>query len=296
MKPNLKLLAFLGLSAFALTACKGLMVQGVNLGQLVDVGSKVLSSDDIKEEDEVVMGGQMAAIILGSAPLHNDLSLQKYVNRVGQWVALHSERPSLSWRFAVVDTQAINAFAMPGGFVVVTSGMLDLLSNEAELAAVLAHEIAHVNDKHYLKAMEKTQNLSLVGDIAGLAGDVYQAKKGSAVSDNFHRNRAVAEKLINTTTDLYSKGLERDDEFEADSHAVTLLARAGYDPFAMGHVLQKLAMLSADDSALQMLFNSHPAPDDRIQSVMSTYEQLSVTTGQQVTRRFDRVMAQVKNR
>ncbi len=294
MNTNKVIITTTVLSFLLLSACKGLMIQGVNVGKIVDVGSKVLSSDDIKEEDEVVMGSQMAAIILGSAPLHGDKTLQSYVNSVGRWVALQSERSKLNWHFAVVDTDAINAFAMPGGFVIVTSGMLDLLSSEAELAAVLAHEIAHVNDRHYLKAMEKTQSLSLVGDIAGIAGDVYQAKKGSAVNENFSRNRAVAEKLINTTADLYSKGLERGDELEADSHAITLLARAGYDPYAMGHVLQKLAMLSADDSALQMLFNSHPSPDDRLQSAVATYDRLSITSGQSVMRRFDNVMAQVK--
>ncbi len=277
-----------------LVSCKGMVINGIDLGRAVDIGSKALSSNDVSEEDERNMGAQMAAIVLGSAPYHKNVSLQNYVNRVGFWVALQSERPHLAWQFAVVDTSAVNAFAMPGGYVVVTSGMLDLLSTEAELAAVLAHEIAHVNRKHYLKAMEKSRSLSLVGDVAMFAGDVYQTKKGSSSDTDFYRNKVVAEKLLNTTSELYSKGLERGDEFEADSHAVTLVARAGYDPYAVAHVLQKLGSLSADDSDLQLLFNSHPAPDDRIRSIRKTYQQIDVESGKLVEQRFDTVMAQVK--
>lgn len=282
----------LGLVVLLITACSGMVINGVDFGKAMDISAKAFSSGDLSEKNERNMGAQMVAIVLGSAPVHSNKELQSYVNRVGYWVALHSERPKLEWQFAVVDTSAVNAFAMPGGFIVVTSGMLDLLSNEAELAAVLAHEIAHVNNRHYLKAMEKMESLSLASDIAFFAGDVYQANRGDN-NREFYRNKAVAKKLLNTTAELYSKGLERGDEFEADSHAVTLVARAGYDPYAVAHVLQKLASLSTDDSNLQLLFNSHPKPDDRIDSVQATFDQLSLSQGAVIEKRFVQVMVSV---
>ena len=288
---NLMLLAAL-FSLINMLACGGLNVQGIDLGRAVDIGSKALSSNKIPEKEEINMGAQMTAIILGSAPLHPNKELQAYVNKVGAWIAMHSERPKLKWQFAVVDTDAINAFAMPGGYVVVTSGMLDILTNEAELAAILAHEIAHINRKHYLKAMEKAQSLSLVGDVALFAGDVYKAKNPGKADKDFEKKQLVAEKLINTTTELYSKGLERDDEFQADSHAVTLVSRAGYDPYAVAHVLQKLATMRSDDSKLQLLFNSHPKPTDRIKKIERVYSKTKVNSGHLVESRFVSVMNQ----
>ncbi len=266
-----------------LLSCKGLVIGGVDIGKAVDITSKAVSDNEINQEQEVVLGEQMTSIILGASTLHPDKNLQTYVNRVGQWVAMQSERTSLHFYFAVVDTQAINAFAMPGGYIIVTSGLIDLLDNEAELAAVLAHEIAHVNFKHHVKAIEKAQSATLLTDLALFAGDVYQAKEGSS---DYYQNRAIAESLFNTTTTLYSKGLERDDEFHADSSAVTLLARSGYDPYAMAQVLQKLSVLNADDSNLQLLFNSHPHPTDRLSSIENTYDRLTLSEGEILSDRF----------
>lgn len=282
--------ALLLLLLLTIAGCKTMMINGVDLGRAVSFGEKVLTSNKVTLEQEQSMGAQMSAIVLGSAPLLDDSAMQQYVNRVGRWVALQSERPDIQWQFGIIDTNSINAFAMPGGYVLVTHGMLKLLRSEAELAAVLAHEIAHVTDKHYLMALEKNNALSLVSDLAFLASDVYRARKPAAIGDDFYRNRAVAEKLINTTADLYSKGLEREDEFMADSHAVTLLARAGYDHYALAQVLQLLTALNPEDSSLQLLFNSHPLPDDRLLAVEQTYQAHTIKPGLALAERFNKAV------
>src|SRR5262249_27419126 len=106
------------------------------------------SMKKIDEPQEILMGRDLAALVLGTTPLVKNPQKQAYVNRVGRWLALHSERPDLPWKFGVVQDDDANAYSMPGGYVLITSGMLDSMRNESELAGVLAHEIAHVVKKH----------------------------------------------------------------------------------------------------------------------------------------------------
>src|SRR5690606_16704874 len=114
-------------------------------------------------------GNEAAAVLRGAAPELNDPTLQAYVNRVGSWGAQHRQRPALPWRFAVLDDADINAFAAPGGYVFITKGMLARLTSEAELAAVLGHEIAHVTEEHHLDAIRKQARTKLLGMAATAA-------------------------------------------------------------------------------------------------------------------------------
>jgi predicted Zn-dependent protease len=116
-------------------------------------------------EDEVRLGRQIAGNLLGAAPLVKDTNLQQYVNQVGAWVALQSDRPDLKWTFGVIQSNDINAFAAPGGYVFITLGLYVKLKDEAELAGVLGHEIAHVQEKHHLKVVQKSQLMSLGANI-----------------------------------------------------------------------------------------------------------------------------------
>ena len=99
--------------------------------------------ENIDEAKEIEIGRQLAAVLLGSKPLHPDMALQRYVNRLGRWISLQSSRPQLPWTFAVLDDPGFNAFAAPGGYIFVTKGLVDRV-DEAELAGILAHEITHV--------------------------------------------------------------------------------------------------------------------------------------------------------
>ena len=109
--------------------------------------------------EEIALGREITGSLLGAAPLVKDEALQKYVNQVGRWVANQSERADLPWKFGVIDSADLNAFAAPGGYVLLTKGLYLKMQSEAQLAGVLGHEIAHVVKKHQLKVLQKQQLL-----------------------------------------------------------------------------------------------------------------------------------------
>ncbi len=209
------------------------------------------ATEDISEPKEIEMGDGIASNLLGAAPLLQNRAVQKYVNDVGRWLALQTERPDLPWQFGVLDDNDINAFAAPGGYVFITKGLLANMKSEAELAGVLAHEISHVLRRHHLNAIKKGARTGLMAEFAGAA------LKESGANPAFN-------KLVNAGTELYARGLDKDDEFEADRMGVVIAARAGYDPYGLPAVLQTLQGLNAQDSKLALMFKTHPAPADRL--------------------------------
>lgn len=218
-----------------------------------DVGTAKTAIFGVDDEEEREIGFAAAATLLGAAPLVQDEELQRYVNRVGRWVASHSSRSGLEWRFAVIDHPNINAFAAPGGYVFITRGLLQQLRNEGELAGVLGHEIAHVTRRHHLEALQSGARMQLVSR----AAETHLAEKGVDMGDYAW--------VVDGAKNLYTKGLDRDDELDADRIGVVLAARAGYDPYGLPAVLQTLDSLSAnDDGRLALLFKTHPSPADRL--------------------------------
>ncbi|MBX9630681.1 MAG: M48 family metalloprotease [Burkholderiales bacterium] len=205
----------------------------------------------IQEPEEIEMGEGITETLLGARPMVNDPEVQRYVNFVGAWVAAQSDRPNLPWHFAVNDSDHVNAFAAPGGYIIVTKGMMNLLQNEAELAGVLGHEIGHVVRKHHLNAIRKGAYMNLLG--AGAAGATAGSRGGELVNA-----------LVGPTKELYSRGLDKDDEFDADRIGVVLATRAGYDPWGLAAALQTLAKIKADDKYMALLFKTHPNPSDRL--------------------------------
>jgi beta-barrel assembly-enhancing protease len=204
---------------------------------------------DVPVQDEVKIGRHVAGSLLGAAPLVDDPALQQYVNRVGRWIASRSERPDLKWTFGVIDSPDINAFAAPGGYIFVTRGLYALLRDEAELAGVLAHEIAHVTRKHHLKVMQQSQLIGAGSDLLTKR----LAKKDDKVKG-----------LIGSGAEIMARGLDKDAEFEADRDGVVLATRAGYDSFGLPAVLQEIARVSSASSAVALLFKTHPHPDERL--------------------------------
>ena len=198
------------------------------------------------------IGDGVAANLLGAAPLVKDEPLQQYVNRLGMWLALQTERPDLAWHFGVLDTDSVNAFAAPGGYVFITRGLLLRMRSEAELAGVLAHEIGHVLKRHHLNAIQKNAQVGLLSDLAGIAAD-----------NSKHVD--LANKAISTGTELYARGLDKDDEYESDRIGVVVAARAGYDPYGLPAVLQTLEAMNPQDGTLALMFKTHPAPQQRLQ-------------------------------
>ena len=237
-------------------------------------------SGEISTEEEIEIGANLASGLLGAAPLVKDRKLQRYVNDVGFWVATQSERVDLPWRFAVIDSQGINAFAAPGGHVLITLGLYQLLENEAQLAGVLAHEIAHVARKHHLKALQKSMKREFWSDLGVQAIDDKVDPK-------------IMRKLVDSGMQLYTSGLDRRFEVDADLRAVVLLARAGYDPFAFLDVLTTIDSINPDSAELTVLMNSHPPTDERL---VTLAEQMDGTldeyaTGVRNAARFRQVAA-----
>ena len=246
----LKLLLPAMIAAVVLGGCKsggGLDIKNVDIGSVV---KSVGNLREVKEPEEMQIGQSMTETLLGARPLYDDAELQHYVNEVGLWVAQQSERPNLPWHFGVNDSDHINAFATPGGYIIITKGMIKQLRNEAELAGVLGHEVAHVNQKHHLKALRKSAFASLLGE--GVA----------AATDNKHAD--LVKKLAGPTKELYARGLDKSDEFEADRMGVVLATRAGYDPYGLPAVLTTLASADPKDNYLTLLYKTHPLPQARL--------------------------------
>lgn len=199
--------------------------------------------------EEIQLGREITGNLLGAAPLVKDEALQKYVNEVGRWVASQSERADLPWHFGVIDSEDVNAFAAPGGFVMITKGLYRKLENEAQLAGVLGHEIGHVVKKHHLKVLQKSQLLNLGANVIG---------------EKFGKNNQTVQKVVGNGAEILARGLDKDAEFEADRMGLVLATRAGYEPFGLAEVLQSISQVSKNSSSVALLYKTHPSPDDRL--------------------------------
>lgn len=238
---------------------------GIDWGDLVDKAKDLKENSKqyeqqldivrgkVKEEDEINIGRNVMSGLLGAAPLVDNKALQDYVNRIGKWVALQSDRKDLPWSFGVIDSNNVNAFAAPGGYIVITLGLYQLLENEDQLAAVLGHEISHVIEKHHLEAIKESSRHDLLGSLAvKVTSDDYQEKM---------------EKLVNASVQIYARGLDKKYEFGADRRGVVLAARAGYDPYALLDVLTTLRSINTSDQSMSVFLNTHPPLTDRLQNL-----------------------------
>ena len=226
----------------------------LDVNRLLDSAKNVAkATKEISEPEEIAIGRELAATLLGAAPLVNDARMQRYVNNVGRWLAAQTERPGLPWQFGVLDAPQINAFAVPGGTIFITRGLLEKMNSEAELAGVLGHEIVHVVKKHHLAAIQKSAKTALAGDAMSMA-----------LKD---RGGVARDKLISLGTEMYARGLDKGDELEADRVGVVIAARAGYDAYGLPSVLQTLQAMNPQDSGLALMFKTHPAPAERLDAL-----------------------------
>jgi predicted Zn-dependent protease len=202
-------------------------------------------------EEEIAIGREIAGRLLGAAPLVKDKDLQLYVYKVGKWLALQSGRKDLEWHFGVIESDDINAFAAPGGYIFITKGLYKELNSEAELAGVLAHEIGHVIKKHHLNLLKKSKGISmginlLRSSVEGNEGEQY------------------IKKLIGNGAEIMARSLDKEAEFEADRIGVVVATRGGYDSYGLPSVLQEIGHISANDSSVSLLFKTHPHPNTRL--------------------------------
>lgn len=243
----------LPLIALLLTACAG---QHFDPDSRLGAAATALGlSDEVDESREIELGERAAAHLLGAYPPVEDTRRQRYINLVGRWVAQQSQRPGLPWRFALIDDPAINALAVPGGIVLLSTGLWDLLETEAELAAVLAHEIAHIEQQHHMRAL------------------VHQGVWGRLLSHKLEFANRSGERVVITSSGLYkllATKLTREDELASDLRAHALLESAGYDGHALSSVLRRMAEVNTTDAGrLSYLLSTHPPMSDRLESLQS---------------------------
>lgn len=245
-----------------------------NLGEAA--GKVTGATGEMPFEREMGIGEGIALKSLSQrGRLHSSEELQRYVNMVGQAVARASDRPNIPYAFAVVESDEINAWAAPGGFIFVTSGAVRQMEDEAQLAGVLAHEVVHVTEKHMVKMLQRGQFLEGVqqGVQATTKDDL--AKYGAAVDQG--------------TDIIFNKGLDRGMELEADRLGTTFAARAGYDPTGLERYLDKIAE-SGTVTGGGWLTSTHPTIETRVQSARQG-NATGIAEGAVQKERFQQVIA-----
>lgn len=203
----------------------------------------------ISEQQEIAMGQEADQSIVASMGLYPDEGLQRYMQELGQSLAATSKRPNLPWTFRVVDDPIVNAFALPGGYIYVTRGILTHFNSEAELASVLGHEIGHVTGRHGAERMS-TQQVAMLGVGIG------------AIASRGFRNYAG---LVQQGLGLLFLKFGRDDEREADDLGLRYMSRGRFDPHEMPKVFTTLGRVSEAAGAgdIPSWLSTHPGPGNR---------------------------------
>jgi predicted Zn-dependent protease len=205
----------------------------------------------MSEAQEIALGQQMDGEVRRQMGVYEDAALQRYVETIGMRLAKASERPNLPWHFAVVDEPAINAFALPGGYIYVTRGILPFLDSEAELAGVLGHEIGHVTARH--SAQQYTQATTAGVGVTLLSIFVPEARPLQGVTE--------------TALGVLFLKHGRDDELQADELGVRYTASTGWNPAGVAGMLRTLGRLDEADGSRRGVPNwlsTHPTPTDRV--------------------------------
>ncbi|MDH5546038.1 MAG: M48 family metalloprotease [Gammaproteobacteria bacterium] len=209
---------------------------------------------------EIEFGQTIAARLLGGISLNDNYNLTHYVSLVGKSLARNCGRPELEFHFGVLDMEKVNAYSTPGGYIFVSLGAIKLMKDESELAAVLAHEIAHITQKHIVNEFNiKGKDDSTVSGVTRIIG-------GSSDSARVAFFQAV-DKAMEL---LLEKGFKHSDELESDQVATLLLAQTGYDPSALKRFLQREIQASEQNSALRS--STHPPTTERLDALNAVLE------------------------
>jgi hypothetical protein len=228
---------------------------GVSAMDVADAASG--KSEEEQTAEELALGPEIAGRILGAAKLVPDAAAQRRVNNIGRWMASHSARPELPWTFGIIDTPEINAFAAPGGYVLVTRGLYQLLADDGEVAAVLGHEISHVVQRDHYNVIRKQEITSATENAVAGQVNVGGGLAGQMAKDYVRRHGAA----------VMLTSLDRDVEFRSDEASEVYLARSGFNPLALYAVLQKMTALGSASASLSQLYKTHPPLDDRLDRI-----------------------------
>jgi predicted Zn-dependent protease len=218
----------------------------------------------MSEAQEIQLGREADVEVQREMGLYDDRALQEYVNEVGQRLARGSHRPNLPWHFAVVDAAAVNAFALPGGYIYLTRGIMAYLNDEAELAGVLGHEIGHVTARHAAQAYTRSAGAGL----GLLIGSIFVPQVG-AYGD-----------LAQTGLGILFLKYGRDDELQADRLGAEYAADNNWDPAAVPEFLGTLARIDeqTDRRGVPNWLSTHPNPGDRVEQMQETIAELKASS------------------
>jgi len=272
------LLAFLSVFSFLTLASCQTMESATTLATVIGQGAGVISAsqaDSIRKttkavarsaeeftpEQEYYIGRAVGAVVLGKYPAYDQRAANEYVNVIGQILAQASDLPVIfrGYHFLVLNSNDINAFATPSGLVFVTRGLLRCCRNEDALAAILAHEIGHIQLRHGMQAIEKARVTEALTTLATEGAKTFGSREVAALTQTFGGT------ITDITGTLINKGYARSSEYAADSAAVELLRRVGYDPNGLKEML---AVMKKNLRAGGLDFaKTHPAPDDRLAEI-----------------------------
>lgn len=262
-----------------LTACLALTFTTGCTEQMSQLGSSILSStgfvsgsqadaifkagekfskavEGVTDEQEYYLGRSVSAVLLSKYKVASNQQATVYADKIALTLAGYSSRPETfgGYHVAFLDSPQVNAVSAPGGFIFISKGFLNLLSNEDELAAVIAHEIGHIALKHGTSAISEsnlTDALQIIGkEAASSSGNMAVSQLNSLFGDSVNE-------VVGT---LLDKGYSRSQEYDADSYAAALLAKTGYNPGALVSVLQKLENASSQSGGW---FETHPSAKKR---------------------------------
>jgi predicted Zn-dependent protease len=215
----------------------------------------------ISTQQEVQMGSQYAQEINAQLPIVNDPEVNRYINVLGDSIAGLSDDRNLEWRFFVVNSKEVNAFAVPGGFVYVNRGLIERADNLSMLAGVLAHEIAHVTERHSIHQMEKAQTANVGVGLACVLTRVCESQTSQA--------------LINVAGSAVFAKFSRQDEADADAKAVRYTTRAGISPTGIPAMFRKLIdERQRSPGGVEAWFSTHPLEEDRITATQALIDQM----------------------
>jgi predicted Zn-dependent protease len=250
-------------------------------GQIGTIGSVLKKANDVRElqvteKEEAQLGASVSERIRTRYGVVQDPAVHRYVSLVGMSLAAASTRPALPWTFIVLDTDGVNAFAAPGGYVHITRGALGLIQNEAELAGVLAHELIHITAKHTISAIQKSKAVQM------------------GASETMSGSAALLERAVTATYDnIVERGFGREDENESDEKGIALANQVGYDPKALGAFLTRLKERNKGSTERRGLFASHPEMQSRLDNLTKVIAAKKLTATVTLADRYKKVITYV---
>ncbi len=276
-----KTILFAGLTASILAGCSTTTDTQIRDSRLRSDQIQTRSTASTEDvEAEIQFGRELAARILARYKLSEDQQLQKYLNLVGKTLGKNSGRPELTYYFAAIESNDINAYAAPGGYVFVTTGAIAQMKDEAELAGVLAHEIAHITEKHIVKAIGiKGSDSSAISGFSKLLG-----------ASNDPTRVAFSQAIDKALDYLFENGLQAEDEYQSDATGTLIATQTGYDPKALHRYLSRV---KGQRNQLEVVNKTHPPFNKRLNELnqLLTIEGLTADPSLRFDTRFKAIIS-----